>query len=213
VPRTKRSAAKRACVLVSGGVDSGVLVADMLRRGFRVYPLYVRAGHYWESVELAWLRRYLRALRSPLLEPLAVVDAPAAGLLGRHWSMDGRGVPSAKSAWDSVYLPGRNLILLTSAGIFCALKGIPLAACAILKGNPFPDATPRFFKRMEAALREGLGFKLRLAAPYRALSKAQVARRIAGLPLHLTFSCLKPRASRHCGACNKCAERHAILAA
>jgi 7-cyano-7-deazaguanine synthase len=27
------------------------------------------------------------------------------------------------------------------------------------------------------------------------------------LPLHLTFSCINPIEDRHCGNCNKCAER------
>ena len=34
-------------------------------------------------------------------------------------------------------------------------------------------------------------------------------RRGAGLPLEHTFSCLAPIDGRHCGRCNKCAERQA----
>jgi 7-cyano-7-deazaguanine synthase len=48
---------------------------------------------------------------------------------------------------------------------------------------------------------------VRLLVPYRGLSKAEVVRRGRGLPLEWTFSCLKPADGRHCGACNKCAER------
>lgn len=203
--------ARRACVLASGGLDSCVLVADMLRRGYEVHPLYVRCGLRWEPVELVWLKRYLRALRHPRLKPLALAEAPVAALWGRHWSLGGHGTPSASAAWDSVYLPGRNLTLLCQAGLFCHRRRIPLIVQAVLKGNPFPDASPRFFRAMEWALREALRSRLRISAPYAGLGKDRVARLIAGLPLDLTFSCLKPKGLKHCGRCSKCEERRKVV--
>jgi 7-cyano-7-deazaguanine synthase len=54
----------------------------------------------------------------------------------------------------------------------------------------------------------GLAEPLAIETPLAGLTKAQVVRRAAGLPLELTFSCLSPTFDyRHCGACNKCAER------
>ena len=203
--------AKRVCVLVSGGLDSSVLVADMLQQGYEVYPFYVRSGFYWEKVEMIWLKRLLKTLRCARLKPLTVADSPASGILLRHWSLDGKGVPSAKAAWNSVYLPGRNLLLLGQAGLFCSLRGIPLLAQGLLKGNPFGDATPRFRWAMQRAINTGLDKRIKLAAPYAALSKFQVLKRIEGFPVDLTFSCLKPRGLRHCGACSKCEERERCL--
>ena len=49
--------------------------------------------------------------------------------------------------------------------------------------------------------------RLRLLRPFDRLEKGEVLRNGANLPLHLTFSCLNPVAGRHCGTCNKCAER------
>ncbi len=49
-------------VLVSGGLDSSVLVAELLRRGHGVQPFYVRCGLYWEREELAALRAFLQAI-------------------------------------------------------------------------------------------------------------------------------------------------------
>jgi 7-cyano-7-deazaguanine synthase len=202
---------RRVCVLVSGGLDSSMLVADMLRQGYEVYPFYVRSGFYWEKVEMIWLRRLLKSLSGPRLKPLTVADSPASGILLRHWSLDGRGVPSAKDAWNSVYLPGRNLLLLGQAGLFCSLRGIPLLAQGLLKGNPFGDATPRFRRAMERAIAAGLDGRIKLVAPYAKLSKLQVLKRVEGFPVDLTFSCLKPRGMRHCGGCSKCEERGRCL--
>jgi 7-cyano-7-deazaguanine synthase len=49
---------------------------------------------------------------------------------------------------------------------------------------------------------------LPIETPLAGLTKAEVVRRAAGLPVEFTFSCLAPTPDhRHCGACNKCAER------
>ena len=48
---------------------------------------------------------------------------------------------------------------------------------------------------------------LRLIRPFAALHKAEVLALGRDLPLHLTFSCIDPIEGRHCGRCNKCAER------
>lgn len=198
---------QRVCVLISGGLDSGVLLADMLRRGHEVFPLYIRGGFIWERAELFWLKRFLASQRSPRLKTLTIAEAPAAPLLGRHWSLDGRGTPGAASAWDSVYLPGRNIVLLSSAALFCGRHRLNTAVFAILKGNPFPDARPDFLKAMGRAAEKALGIKLKFLAPYHDVEKAKVAGLLPGFPIHLTFSCLRPRGVKHCGRCSKCAER------
>ena len=45
----------RACVLISGGLDSCVLLAHLAEQGRELTPLYVQAGLVWERVELIWL--------------------------------------------------------------------------------------------------------------------------------------------------------------
>ncbi|MBI3554160.1 MAG: 7-cyano-7-deazaguanine synthase [Elusimicrobia bacterium] len=203
---------KKVCVLASGGADSSALLADLLGQGFEVHPLYARAGFLWEKAEQHWLKRMLRALRSPRLRPLSVVDIPMGDLPRSHWSRSGRGVPAPGSSWDSVYLPGRNLLLLSEAAVFCRRRGIGVVALAVLRGNPFRDAEARFLKSMAGAANAALGANLRIVAPYRRLSKAAALARAPGLPLELTFSCLKPRGLEHCGACSKCEERDALIA-
>ena len=52
-------------VLASGGLDSCILIAHLLRQGHRVRPFYVRCELIWEEAELAGVRAFLRALDSP----------------------------------------------------------------------------------------------------------------------------------------------------
>ncbi len=200
------------CLLAGAGVDSSALAWELLNRGFEVHPLYIRCGFRWERAELFWLKRLLGRLARPGLKPLTVMAAPMDGALAGHWSLSGRAVPDARSAADSVYLPGRNLILLSQAGVLCGLKGLPAIATAVLRGNPFPDARPAAFAAMSRAISLAVGRRVEVFAPYLRLSKSRVLARTPGLPLELTFSCLNPRGRRACGNCNKCAERALVVA-
>jgi len=195
------------CVLVSGGLDSAVLVHRLLGTGCRLLPVYVRCGLRWEAAELHWLRRFLRAVRSPQLAQLVVVDIPVRSLYGAHWSLKGRHVPSSRSPDAAVYLPGRNIFLLSAAAVICAKRGISTIALGTLRSNPFGDATPAFFRQFSACLTRALQHPIRIVTPLRRLTKTQVIRGTPSASLHLTFSCLAPRHYQPCGRCNKCAER------
>ena len=197
---------RKVCVLVSGGLDSAVLLRDCLRRYSEVHPVFVEAGLRWERAESYWLRRLLRAMRGKRLKPLVRLKLPVEALYGRHWSLGHGAVPSEKASWDSVYLPGRNLLLLSLAGTFCARRGIGNIAIGTLAGNPFVDSRRDFFTDMERVFRRLFG-PIRVLAPLRNLHKDAVVRRAAGLPAEFTFSCIDPRGVRPCGRCTKCFER------
>ncbi len=196
-------------VLVSGGLDSAVLLAEAARAYPAVHPLYVRVGSFWEPTEEDHLRRYLAAIRSSTLRPLVVLDQPVSDVYGPHWSLTGRGVPAADTPDDAVFLPGRNVLLFAKPLLWCLLGGVPELATAPLASNPFPDATPEFYDGLATLVGMAVGGTVRVRRPYAdlGLHKADVLRRGAGLPLGLTFSCLRPARGLHCGRCNKCAER------
>lgn len=194
-------------VLMSGGVESCVLVATMPGRHARVRPIYVRCGLRWEEVELAAARSYLAAIARAGLEPLVVLDEPVRDVYGPHWSTNGAGVPDAASPDEAVYLPGRNLLLLVKAAIWCRLRGVPALALGSLGSNPFPDSTDEFFRGLESVLSRAMSGGPALLRPLAGLHKADVVRRGAGLPLEKSFSCIRPVDGLHCGRCNKCAER------
>ena len=199
-------------VLVSGGLDSAVLLGESLRTRPAVYPLYVRCGLFWEAVELDHLRRFLAAVAAPNLRPLHVLDMPVRDLYPVHWSLTGEGAPGADTPDEAVFLPGRNVLLLAKAILWCHLHGVAEIALAPLESNPFPDATPAFFAAFTAAVNSAVAGRVRVIQPYLGLHKVEVLRRGHGLPLGLSFSCIRPRDGRHCGACNKCAERRRAFA-
>ncbi|MGO8690106.1 MAG: 7-cyano-7-deazaguanine synthase [Thermoguttaceae bacterium] len=199
-------------LLLSGGLDSSILLGHLLREGRHVQPFYVRSGLRWEDAERRHLDQFLHTLAGPRLAELVVLDLPLADLYGDHWSLTGRGVPDLASPDTAVYLPGRNALLLIKAALWCRLHGIEELALAVLSANPFADATPEFFAEFEVLLDRASGGRLRITRPFGRLAKREVMELGRGLPLELTFSCIAPRDGLHCGACNKCAERIAAFA-
>jgi 7-cyano-7-deazaguanine synthase len=201
-------------VLCSGGLDSCVLLIDLARRTGRAVPLFVRAGHPWEEAERAALGRFLDAVAEPAVAPPRNLALPMGDVYGVHWSMSGQGAPGWAAPDEAVEVRGRNLVLLSKALVAAAIEGWPTVALGSLAGNPFPDATPHFFAAIAAVGSEALRSSLAVVAPYRELSKSDVIRRGADLPLELTLSCLRPTPDgRHCGDCNKCRERVEAFAA
>lgn len=203
---------KNVCVLVSGGIDSAVALAEAARDRPTALPVYVRSGLVWEPAEIYWLERFLQTLPDDGggLAPLTILDLPIRDLYGDHWSVTGEDPPGAASPDEAVYLPGRNILLLAKTGVFAAEAGCSAIVMGPLAANPFPDGTRAFFDAMAAALGRGMGLggALPIETPLAGLTKAEVIRRGGDLRLDLTFSCLDPTPDhRHCGTCNKCAER------
>lgn len=197
----------RVAVLFSGGLDSCVLVAALAGQAERVFPIYVRQGLHWESVERSWADSFLKELGGDNIEVLKDVEVPVADVYNSHWSTTGANTPDHLSDDREVYLPGRNLLLLAKTSLFCALNNIPTIALGPLAGNPFPDSTPEFFLKFQETASLALGFPLAIRTPFSKLSKADVIQLGRNLPLHRSFSCIDPADSDHCGRCNKCAER------
>jgi 7-cyano-7-deazaguanine synthase len=201
-------------VLASGGLDSAILLADLARQLPSVVPLYIRCGLAWEETELDFLRQYLDRLRPRFaaIASLVILDQPTLDLYGSHWSITSQAVPDAASPDEAVYLPGRNLLLLTKALLWCHLHGYPGVALGVLASNPFPDASPAFFADLAKVVSTAVGTSLQVFIPYGQLNKNQVMHRGQDLPLEWSFSCIAPTRGRHCGSCNKCAERQRAFA-
>lgn len=191
-------------VLTSGGLDSAILLGHALRSEKTVYPLYVRCGLYWEDVERDYLKRFLAALPA---QPLVTLDQPVADLYGPHWSITGKNVPAADDPDEMVFLPGRNVLLLAKAILWCHLNNVPEIALGSLSTNPFPDATPAFFGALQDTVNQSVRGSVKVSLPFAGMKKTQVMHLGQGLPLEHSFSCIHPRDGLHCGRCNKCGER------
>jgi 7-cyano-7-deazaguanine synthase len=211
-------------VLLSGGLDSAVLAAHEAQNG-RVLPVYVSVGLAWEDAEVAMVERLLASpAYAARVEPLSRAWFTMRDVYSpEHWAI--RGVPPAYDTPDEdVYLAGRNLVLLTKAGVVASKAKAHRIALGPLAGNPFPDARPAFFTAMAHAMSLGLDHQIEIATPFLTWGKDDVIKRGVELavPFEFTLSCMNPIVGatsgasalpRHCGLCSKCRERRDAFAA
>jgi 7-cyano-7-deazaguanine synthase len=194
-------------VLISGGLDSCILVATMIQEGSSVRPFYVRSGVVWEAEELAATQRFLQAIDHPRLNPLVILNLPLGDVYTSHWSMTGEGTPAADTPDEAVYLPGRNALLLIKAAVWCQLYGVHRLALAPLGTSPFADASLEFVQKFQRAVNCGAPAELEIVLPFAGMDKRQVMELGRRFPLEHSFSCIAPMSGLHCGRCNKCGER------
>jgi len=174
-----------------------------------VHPIYISSGLAWEAEERAALRRLLETPPFATLAPVVTLTFTVTDLYpASHWALLGT-PPAFDTPDEDVYLTGRNVILLSKAGVYCAQQHITRLRIGPLAGNPFPDATPEFFAAMARALSLGLAHDLVVDTPLARMHKDDVIRLGVelGVPLELTLSCMNPKDGAHCGQCSKCRER------
>ena len=216
-------------VLLSGGLDSAVLLAHEAQRAAQAFakapadkwvvPVYVSVGLAWESAERRMLTQLLAT--PPYqhgIAPLETVEFTMRDVYAAtHWAIAGT-PPAYDTPDEDVYLIGRNLVLLTKAGVVAVTHHASRLVLGPLAGNPFPDATPEFFTAMEHALRLGLNHDVTIETPFVRMHKDDVIRlgHQLAVPMALTLSCMNPvdaPTPLHCGQCSKCRERRDGFAA
>ncbi|MGQ9505123.1 MAG: 7-cyano-7-deazaguanine synthase [Thermogutta sp.] len=204
--RNRISAEAPVAVLLSGGLDSAVVLTMVAAQSVLAIPIYVRSGLFWEIAELEAIHKICTWFDRQVA-PLVEVEIPVAPIYGDHWSITGRCPPDAHSPDEAVFLPGRNLLLLSAAGLWCRQHNVPYLAIGTLDSNPFADAKETFFAMLEGLLNSYGPPKVHIIRPLAGMTKTDVMNRGRSYPLEETFSCIAPVQGLHCGSCNKCAER------
>jgi 7-cyano-7-deazaguanine synthase len=205
--------AKRAVVLLSGGLDSYTAAAIARAEGHELFALSVRYGQV-HARELEAARAVAAALGVVQHIELAV-DLAAFG--GSALVGDGE-VPTDRplddAAIPATYVPARNTVLLSLALAWAEVTGASAIVIGVnaLDYSGYPDCRPEYLAAFEhladLATRAGVeGRRVRIFAPLVQMSKADIVRRgvALGLDYGLTHSCYAPGPSgRACGRCDSC---------
>ena len=206
---------KPAVVLVSGGMDSAVVVAIAREAGFDVHALSVRYGQRHTS-ELDAAARVAATLGA-VAHKTVTVDLRSIG--GSSLTADiavptdddghvmGVGIPST-------YVPARNTIMLSVALGWAEVLGSTDLFCGVnaVDYSGYPDCRPEFIAGFEAlanlATKAGVeGQRFQVHAPLMRLSKADIVREglRLGVDFAQTVSCYQADAEgRACGHCDAC---------
>ena len=165
-------------MLLSGGLDSAVLVAEEAASG-DVQPIYVSVGLAWEEAERAVVSQLLAspAVRGRVRPLVSLTVDMRDVYAATHWAVQGR-PPAYHTPDEDVYLPGRNIILLGKAGgLLRRGAARPPRASARWRTIRFPTRRRQFRAAMARALSLGLAHRCGSTRRTRPPSKAEVVRR------------------------------------
>lgn len=204
---------KKAVVLVSGGMDSAVVMAMAREQGFAPYALSVDYGQRHTS-ELEAAAR-VAAQQGAIAHKTVRIDLRSIGGSALTDDID---VPLDEVAGDDAipvtYVPARNTIMLSVALGWAEVLGSSDLFCGVnaVDYSGYPDCRPEFINAFERlanlATKAGVeGAGIRVHAPLQHLSKADIAREGArlGVDFSGTVSCyLADGEGRACGHCDAC---------
>ena len=200
----------KAVVLLSGGLDSTVTLADSLRSGNETIALSFRYGqkhmreldsakavalHY--GIEHIIVDVDLSSFRSSLTDDSKEIEKDRKAI--------GSGIPDT-------YVPARNMIMLSVAAGLCESVDAEMIyiGANVIDYSGYPDCRKEFFDSFEAMISKGTkagveGHPIRIVAPILNMTKAQIIKygKEMNAPLYLTWSCYSG-GERPCGHCDSC---------
>lgn len=207
---------KSAVLMLSGGIDSTVVLVELARAGIDVHAITYDYGQSLATAEISAARSNAeRFARRWHLVPMSFgLMAPSCSLLG-----PGDDVPRGRSTQaitasgtPPTYVPLRNAVFLAWCAAYAEAHGIDriFGGCNGLNSGNYRDDTREFGDAMTAALRIGCGtdYRPEIVLPMANLTKAAVVRRGVELSVDFrkTHSCYLPGPG-HCGDCDSCVWR------
>lgn len=197
--------------LLSGGLDSAVLLGSMVADGHEVMPLSVDygqrhrrelqaaeliAGHY----QLPWKCADLRNVGRELLAGSALTSPNIAVPHGHYEDL----------SMKATVVPNRNMILLAIGLGYAISIGAKAVAYAAHAGDHaiYPDCRPEFYAALSAAFQVAHYEAVELIGPMIQWTKADIVKQGHNLsvPMKTTWSCYEG-GRLHCGRCGTCVER------
>ncbi|MCY1019874.1 7-cyano-7-deazaguanine synthase QueC [Pyxidicoccus sp. MSG2] len=210
--------ARRAVVLISGGLDSTTCLAMAKAKGFEPVCLAVAYGQR-HAVELEQARKVASAMG---VKDFRVVSIDLRQVGGSALTADIE-VPKDRPADEMshgipvTYVPARNALFLSLALGLAEVVGstdIYIGVNAV-DYSGYPDCRPEFIRSFETmanlATKAGVeGARFTVHAPLSGMTKADIIREGVklGVDYGLTHSCYDPDPQgRACGRCDSCVLR------
>ncbi|MCX5698997.1 MAG: 7-cyano-7-deazaguanine synthase QueC [Candidatus Omnitrophica bacterium] len=200
----KSKISKTAVVLLSGGLDSAVVLCLAQAQGYQCQVLIFDYGQRHKQ-EVACAVKITKA--SGCAYRILKINFPWKGsaLLDQKIKIPKKITPGV----PATYVPARNIMFLSFALSWAEV----IKAGAIFIGahaqdySGYPDCRPEFFKAFVKMAKVGLAAKhrIQILAPLLNKNKAQIIGlgRELGVPFNLTWSCYRA-GKKPCGECDSC---------
>jgi 7-cyano-7-deazaguanine synthase len=211
--------ARKAVILLSGGLDSATVLAMARDEGYQCYTLGFDYGQR-HSAELQAAQK-VTAAQGAVEHKVVKLDLRAIG--GSALTDDSIAVPEEETSGIPVtYVPARNTVFLSIALAWAEVLGAQdiFVGVNAVDYSGYPDCRPEYiaaFERMaNLATRAGVeGARLSIRTPLMQMSKADIVRRGTqlGVDYSLTVSCYQALPDgAACGRCDSCRLRAAGFA-
>ena len=209
------SEAKKAVVLLSGGLDSATILASAVAQGFHCYCLSFDYGQRHDT-ELKFARNLARELGAKE-HRIAKIDLTVFG--GSALTDHNLEVPDFAEHGDIpiTYVPARNTIFLSFALAWAEVLGALDVFIGVnaVDYSGYPDCSPEFVSAFSVmanlATRRGVeGEALSIHAPLMHLKKDEIIKKglALGIDYSRTVSCYQLNdEGAACGRCDSCGLR------
>jgi 7-cyano-7-deazaguanine synthase len=201
--------------VISGGLDSGVMLGRFQDQGHTVTALSVNYGQRHRR-ELDFARQLAAHYGVPWT--LADLSALRPLFIGSSQTDDTIAVPHGHYAAESMkvtVVPNRNMLLLATAGALAMGSRADAVAFAAHAGDHtiYPDCREEFVVAMRRVLGLADWHQVDLLCPFLHRTKAEIVLQGARMafPFALTYSCYEGEED-HCGRCGTCVERREAFA-
>lgn len=201
-------------VVLSGGMDSTVLLHDRVKAGHRVSAISFDYGSRHNHRELPMAMASCKALGvSHEVVPLGFINTLFTSSLLRSGDEIPDGGYDAENMKSTV-VPFRNAILMSVAVGYGESIGANEVVLASHGGDHviYPDCRPEFNKAFAQAADLGTDGAVKVIFPYATMDKRDIGdlgRRL-GVDFSATWTCYKG-GEMHCGTCGACDERQYAL--
>ncbi|GLS84435.1 7-cyano-7-deazaguanine synthase [Paraferrimonas haliotis] len=198
-----------AIVVFSGGQDSTTCLVQALAQYDKVYALTFDYGQrHAQEIQVA------QALTKKLNVPHKIIDVGLLNDLAIS-ALTRDEIPVSNELMDNglpnTFVPGRNILFLTLAGIFAYQVGAQTVITGVCETDysGYPDCRDEFVKALNSALVKGMDRPLTLATPLMWLDKAEtwaLADKYQALELvkEQTLTCYNGIIGSGCGECPSC---------
>ncbi len=199
-----------AVVILSGGLDSTVCIADAVTKHSPVIALTVDYGqrHRVELDRAVAVARHFGV--EHIVQRLDLSTWGGSALTDPSLAVPSAAEAAASTGIPITYVPGRNLIFLSLAVALAEARACDTVIIGVnaLDYSGYPDCRPEFVNSFNATAGLALRDSVRVAMPLVDMSKADIVRRGVdlGAPLALTWSCYRGE-TKPCGDCDACALR------
>ncbi|MBL7866769.1 MAG: 7-cyano-7-deazaguanine synthase [Flavobacterium lindanitolerans] len=196
---------KDGILLASGGLDSTTMAYWLLEEKIDFVPLFVNYGQHCAETEFKTLKEVLPKSH---VDKIEVVDIQSVYKNSASKFIKPADLWEDQISADDLYIPYRNVLLLTIGATFAQTLGLSNVYSAFINSNHAKeiDCSNEFFEKMESMLTDYGSVKINM--PFRYYSKYDVAKLGVklGASIGSTFSC-QASPLIPCGACPNCVDR------